>query len=580
MDLEELKKTDLYLLFEKGLNYMRMHNVFRDTDVNYRMYNGNQWEGAKIEGIEQAQYNFIETIVNYKVSVIHNNEWAVHYSSENYESKEYRKTADKTCELLDKKASKVWENDKLSNKFREATYDSAINDEGIMYTTFDKETQEPKNEVLDKNDVQYGNEQSEDIQSQPYIIISQRKPVINIIEYAKANDIPEENLKYIVGDSDTHEQPGEDAKIEKEDMCTFITKFWKENGTVWYEQGTKFAVVKKATNSGLKLYPIAHMTWKHKKGSARGEGEVRYLRPNQLELNKTLARMLLSIKQCAYAQKVANLDKIANPDAINQIGGIIKTKAGMTVDDVSKIFTYIQPATMSTDVSKLINDLISITRELKSAGDIATGGVNPEDASGKAILAVQQASQQPLNDQLIALKQFIEDVARIWLDMWTTYTDDVLKLEEEVIDPRTGDKYYQIVEVPTTVLDSLKGTVKVDITPKSPYDKYARELSLENLLKAGYFNAQRVKELRYYAEALPDDSVMPKQDILEICDKIEEEQQKIAMIQQQAQLMQQRANNFLMADPEAQAQQVIDAQQQVAQQVPQENTDEEVPVTE
>ena len=58
MDLNELEKTALYELYEKGRNYMRMRNVFTDTDRNYRMYNGNQWYGAKIEGIEQAQYNF------------------------------------------------------------------------------------------------------------------------------------------------------------------------------------------------------------------------------------------------------------------------------------------------------------------------------------------------------------------------------------------------------------------------------------------------------------------------------------------------------------------------------------------
>ena len=70
MDIQELKNTDIWELYEKGRNYMRMFSMFSDTDRNYRMYGGNQWEGAKIEGIEQAQYNFIETIVNYKVSTI------------------------------------------------------------------------------------------------------------------------------------------------------------------------------------------------------------------------------------------------------------------------------------------------------------------------------------------------------------------------------------------------------------------------------------------------------------------------------------------------------------------------------
>ena len=562
MDLEELKETEEWQLYEKGLNYMRMRNVFSDTDLNYRMYGGNQWEGAKIEGIEQAQYNFIETIVNYKVSTINQNLWAINFGSENFETREFRKTAEKVCEMLNRKASKVWEKDQMDFKIRTASDDSAINDEGVIYVRYDEETQSPINELINKNDIQYGNEQSQDIEIQPYIVISQRKSIIEMQNYADSQGVSQSELKNIVGDNDVFEQTGEDAKYEKDDMCTLVTKMWKEKGTVWFSQSTRYVEISKPADTGLHYYPVAHFTWKEKKGSARGEGEVRYLIPNQIELNKTLARMLLSIKQCAYSQKVANMDKIANPSALGQVGGIIKTKNGATVEDVSKIFSYIQPSTMSTDVGKLITDLITITRELKNSSEIATGGINPEDASGKAILAVQQASQQPLVKQLAGLKKFIEDIARIWLDMWTVYTPDGMKLEDVETDIQTGEEYTQLVDIPATVLENLQGTVKIDVTPKGAYDKYAQELSLENLLKAGYFNYQKVGELRMYAEALPDDSTMPKQKLLDICEKIEEEQRKIAEINARAMAMQQRVSTFLNSDLESQAGQISNAMAQ------------------
>lgn len=560
MDLDELKTTEIWELYEKGKNYMRQLKVFSDTDLNYRMYGGNQWEGAKIEGIEQAQYNFIETIVNYKVSTINQNLWAMNFSSENFD-RAFRKTAEETCDLLNRKARKVWEKDQMDSKIRVASDDSAINDEGIIYVDYDEEEQSPKNELINKNDIQYGNEQSSDIQSQPYIVISQRKSVIEVENMARAEGLSEEDLRYIIGDTDTAEQPGEDAKIEKDNMVTVVIKMWKEKGTVWFAKSTKYLDIVKPSDTGLTLYPVAHFPWKEKKGSARGEGEVRQLIPNQLELNKTLARMLLSIKQCAYSQKVANMEKIANPSALGQVGGIIKTRGN--VEDVSRIFTYIQPASMSTDVSKLINDLISITRELKNASEIATGGINPEDASGKAILAVQQASQQPLVKQLTGLKKFIEDLARIWLDMWTVYTPDGMVLEEEIKDEKTGETYIQTVDVPASVLQNLKGTVKIDVTPKGAFDKYAQELSLENLLKAGFFAPQMVGQLKIYANALPDDSTMPKQKLLDICEEIEEEQRKIAQINAEAQIIQQRANEFLMGTPEDQANAISDAEQKL-----------------
>ena len=552
-DLKDLPKTDTWELFETGRNYLRRMNVYSDTDLNYRMYNGNQWEGANIQGIEKAQYNFIETIVNYKVSTINQNLYAIHFSSENFEQKEFRKNAKKVCDLLDKKAARVWEKDQMDTKIREISIDSAVNDEGVMFVYYDEDTQSPVNEVLNKNDIQFGNEQSSDIQSQPYIIISRRKPVIAIKEIAQKEGATEEELRYIVSDNDMQDQAGVDAKYEKDDMVTYVTKMWKQDGTVWYQSATKYVDIEKPKDSGLSLYPVDHMVWKDKKGWSRGEGEVRNLIPNQLELNKTLARSLLAIKQCAYAQKVVNIDKIQNPEAVNQVGGTIKTQNGASVEDVSKIFTYIQPASMSTDVSKVMSDLIQITRELKNAGNIATGGINPEQASGKAILAVQQASQQPLTEQAIGLKKFIEGIARIWLDMWTKYTPDGMKLEEDITDPETGEEYTQIVDVPASMLENLKGVVRIDITPTSPYDKYARELSIENMFKAGMFNIQKLPELKIYADILPDDSTMPKQEILDAIEKMEEEQQKIALINAQAQMMQQRANQFLSGDVNQQA---------------------------
>jgi hypothetical protein len=562
-DIEDIKKTDTWELFEKGRNYLRRMNVYSDTDLNYRMYNGNQWEGANIEGIEKAQYNFIETIVNYKVSAINQNLYAIHFNSENFEQKEFRKNAKRVCDLLDKKAAKVWEKDKMDIKVRSISDDAAINDEGVIYTYYDDETQSPVNEVINKNDIQYCNEQSSDIQSQPYIIISQRKPVTVIKEIAEREGATQEELRYIVSDNDMQDQPGTDAKYEKEDMVTLVTKMWKQDGTVWYQSATKYVDIEKPKDTNLTLYPVAHFIWKEKKGWSRGEGEVRGLIPNQLELNKTLARSLLAIKQCAYAQKVVNVDKVVNPSAVNQVGGIIKTKGGANVDDVSKIFTYIQPASMSTDVSRVMGDLITITRELKNASEYATGNVNPEQASGKAILAIQQASQQPLTKQAIGLKNCLEDLARIWLDMWTIYTPDGMKLEEDVTDQETGEEYTQIVDVPASMLQNLKGTVKIDITPTSPYDKYARELSIENMFKAGMFNVQRLPELKIYANLLQDDSTMPKQEILEAIEMMEEEQQKIAMIDAQARMMRQRASQFLNGDIDQQAAQISDAQQMI-----------------
>jgi hypothetical protein len=79
------------------------------------------------------------------------------------------------------------------------------------------------------------------------------------------------------------------------------------------------------------------------------------------------------------------------------------------------------------------------------------------------------------------------------------------------------------------------------------------------MFKAGMFNVQKLPELKIYADILPDDSTMPKQEILDAIEKMEEEQQKIAMIDAQAQMMSQRAGQFLGGDVESQANMINDA---------------------
>ena len=558
-EIKNLKNTDMWDLFEECRNYCRMTGMFTDTEKNYRMYNGNQWEGVKVKGIEPIQENFIKPIVKYKVGNITSNLWQINFSSENFENNEFRETAEKTCEMLNRKARKIWENDGLDYKTKKAVKDSAINSESILYSVFEPEEQTIENEIIDKNDIFYGNENDEDIQKQPYIIIKRRMPVINAREMARNEGVSEEEIKYIIGDKDNFEESGEAAKYEKDDMCTIITKMYKENGTVHYATSSRLVDIKKDTDSGLKLYPIAHLIWEEKKGSARGEGEVKNLIPNQIEYNRILTRSALVVKLTAYQTKIVNRDKISNASDINKVGATLYTNGGQTVDDVNKVVGYINPAQMSPDVEKLRNELIKTTRELAGAGEIATGEINPEKSSGRAILAVQQASQLPLTEQLSSLKAFIEDIARIWLDMLTTYSIDGLTLEEEVLNDETGKESVQLVQVPQTVLEQLKASVKVDITPKGAFDKYAQELSLENMLKAGMFNVQKLSEFKRYVEVLDDDANAPKARLEKIIKSMEEEQEKIAMIEAEARMMQQRAKMFIDSDPQAQIGKINDA---------------------
>ena len=567
MDLNEIKETDIWGLYEKGRNYHRRIGIYTDTDKNYRFYNGNQWEGAKLGDVEPVQKNFIKPIVKYKVSVIHDNLYSVHYSSQNYENRQFQKEAERYCDLLNGYIHRLWEKDKMDFKGRRITKDAAINDEGIIYVNFDREKMMPVHEIVKKNDIYYGNENDDDIQAQPYILIRKRMPVVNAVDFARGEGMSEDKVSYIIGDNDNFEESGDAAKEELDNMVTVVYKMYKQNGTVYYSVSTRWVDIAEDVDTGLSLYPIAHFVWEEKEGSARGEGEVRYLIPNQIEVNRTEVRRVLTVKYQAYPQKVVDTSKVANPQALNTVGGTIRTN-GQPVDDVHKIVGTIPPAQMSPDVKQLQEDLILVTRELAGAGDTATGQVNPESASGRAILAVQQASQAPMTEQKESYKNFIEDIAKIDLEYLVVYSEDGVNMEETVTDPMTGEEYVQMQNVPQTVLEQLQAVVKIDITPKGVYDRFAMEQTMENFLMNGFFHPQRVAEFEAYVKALPDDSVAPKQDLLDGIENIKKQQMQIAQINAQAQIMQQRASQFLMEDVEGQASQIADARRMMMQQQP------------
>ena len=562
MDKIEIQETPIWGLYEQGCNFHRRVGIYTDSKRNYQFYNGDQWDGAKLGDVEPVQKNFIKPIVKYKCSVIHDNLYAIVYNSQNYENPSFRKAAERYCEMLNGYAARIWERDKMDAKLRKITKDAAINDEGIIYVDFDTEKMMPVNETIDKVDIYYGDENNDDIQAQPYILIRKRMPESNAIDLAMSLGMSEDKKEFIIPDNDTLEGAAEPAEIEVDDQVTLVYKFYKKDGTVHFSVATRWVTIAEDEDMGIKLYPIAHFIWEEKKGSARGEGEVRYLIPNQIEVNRTEMRRVLTVKLQAYPQKIANMNKITNPEMLTAVGGIIKTY-DQTVDDVHKIVGTLPPAQMSPDVKLLQDDLIQMTRDLAGAGDTATGEVDPEDASGRAILAVQQAQRAPMTEQKEGCKGLIEDLANIYLEYLIVHAVNGVNLEEKVTDANTGEETIQLVNVPQSALEQLQASVKIDITPKSVYDRFAQEQTIENLLVGGFLSAQRLSELKAYVKALPDDSVAPKVILESIIEYQEEEQRKIARIQQRAQLMQERAQQFLMADVDGQAQQIADARMMI-----------------
>ena len=155
-ELTELIETPVWELYQKCSRFMELRGIYSDTDLNGRMYNGDQLAGLKVQGIEKIQFNVIQPIVNHKTSKITSNLFAINFSPDNIENVEFMETAQKTCDLLNKKASKVFDKDMMDRKIKKWVKKAAINDEAVCYVNYEVSDDIFENEIISKNDIMYG----------------------------------------------------------------------------------------------------------------------------------------------------------------------------------------------------------------------------------------------------------------------------------------------------------------------------------------------------------------------------------------------------------------------------------------
>ena len=542
--LEDCAPTSIWQEYERGVSYNRRKNLYTNTDRNYNFFHGKQWENAKLGDMSPIVINVIKPIVKYKVGVINQNAYSVVFSPSYLESN--AKEANKLCELLSKHTDRFFENQNITSKLRTIVKDACINSEGIFFMYFDENEGrdgEFIGEVVDKNNIYYGDETNENIEEQPYIIIAFRKPVSVVREEAIKKGVSREDIELIVSDEEKKERAGYTNNTNNEEltpMCLELLKLYKKVNadgvkTVHFTKCTKFVEIEKEQDTKMKLYPVAHFVWEEEKGNARGMGDVEPNIPNQIEINKTEMRRAIIVKDSAYPKLAYNKSYIKNLKSLNQVGAKIELE-GAGIDDIRKYVGYINGTSMSADSKYLLDELVNYTQNLAGAGDNASGNIDVTKTSARAILAVQQAQEQPLNEQLYRFKEFLESIARIYLDMIQNYMINGLVISDDV-EQQAVDEMGNITTETVTVgipvsyetLNELKTNVKVDITPTTPFSKMDMEQSLENL-----FTADKIT-FEEWVNALPYDSSYPKKRLEEIIKQREQTKKDISMMQQNAQ---------------------------------------------
>lgn len=501
--------AEIWRRYEKSKDYMTKKNLKERTERSWKFYIGKQWYDTRDSKGEKnlPSMNFIKPSIKYKVSSISQHLLTAIYS-------DLDGTDEETCNALSQLFSISWEKAKMESISWKALKHCAIG--GDTYVYFYSGDTRKKPQVLLNTNILLGDENTSDIQEQPYIIIEERMSVEQLRHEAKLNGASQEVIDGIVPNSNTDTQLLNDDEVS--DKATALIYFEKIDGIVNVARATKSAVYEplhpiqqsrhgEYTGAGLTQYPILNMVWEEFPNTARGVGEVEQLLSNQLEANKMLARRAISSKQTSFPRVAYDETAVANPEEIDTVGGKIKLNGGQT-QPVSSLITYLNPASQSPDAKELTDELIDKTRDLSGAGDVMMGNYNPSRVAGTAITTIREQQELPLNEQVEMYQNFVEDVALLWYELWIVYNPVSIKMGN--------------VEVNTSVLQEQKPSIKIDITENTTLSKAAEQTEITNLLMNDKISFEE------YVELLPDQATISKKKLLSIIQKRKLQQEQMA----------------------------------------------------
>jgi len=507
-------ETDEWKQYQAGIDYNHKINLYETVNKNERFYAGDQWNGVVSNGLPTPVFNILKRIINYFVSAILSSNTTIHFvpeavSSNTPEEEERIKSA---AQLLSNYSNTLWEKNKMNSKLRQWLLDSAISGDACGYVWWNASIdagQTAKGDIdvdsIDNVNVFFGDPNEKDVQKQRYIIISARELVANLQDEARANGIPEDKVLKIGSDEETFYQSGDrsqvqlDYKFDGFGKTTSLLKLYRKNGKIFAKKITKFTTIRDEWDTKLTLYPVTWMNWDVRKNSYHGQALVTGIIPNQIFINKMFAMAMMSLMHTAFPKVIYNKNMITAWN--NQIGAAIGIER-MGNESVGNVAQYLNPGVMSGQVMQTIDLAINYTKDMLGASDNLLGDINPERASGRSIIAVQQAAAVPLENIKQHMYQFLEDMGYIWLDYMANYYG-TRKIDAEILGKR------QVVEFNFDDLQKMKFRIKVEVGASSYWSELASIETLDRLLQ------QQAISFKQYLERIPVGLIAQKQSLLE-----------------------------------------------------------------
>ena len=523
--------------FKEAVQYKRSMGYYDTWAECERFKIGDQWPPPteKTKDLPRPVVNVIKRIVEQKTAVVlAENPTLYFYPDEGTPDEGISEYETQGAELFTQAAKNTWYNVRMDDMNDQAvdlaaTVGTAFShwywDNSIIAGDPSKGTAfigDIAGEILGPDKVFVGKPDEEELQKQPWIIITSRMLLREAREkYRKTAAELGVNVDEIQPDNDNSNEVYDALRItQSPKYVNVIHRYWK----TW--QGPRcfvnYAVVINGKVVRLEtplyegdLYPLAVFRWNMQQGAFYGIGEVHGLIPNQKQINRMLAIYLLSLYTVGWP-KIKYRPGVVDPSQFdNMPGGFIAD-----LDPQLNGWKYEQPQSIASgNVTSLLDQLLSISKELSGANEAFLGEAPGADLNASAIMALQRAANTPVERIRKRFYRYLEDVARIWELFYKRFYQ-----EERVIRIRGAEKPEGFIYFRGTDYYDLRLGVKVQAGAGSVYSEILLISELKEMLAKGYISFDEYLEM------------LPKQ-AFPFAEKILEKRRQMAARQAQMQAM-------------------------------------------
>jgi len=489
--------------YKDGLSYLRKMGFLDKWPEYERFKSGDQWPAAtaRTKSLPRPVFNLIKMIETHKVANVMSEQINMLFSRE--EADETQGQED-IGDLFSRYSAATWENIKQDDINEEALDIAANTGTVAVHYYYDMSIKggvqmpyigEMQGEVIDPINIFFGNEQQRNVQRQPYIIISSRESVKSVRDYARGNGMSKDMVSQIKPDKDTQDEGYDMAKTEVADSgkVTVITRYWKGNGgKIMFSKASSGMTIKKPTDTMLSRYPIAVMQWERRKKSIRGIGDTEGLIPNQKAINTLVAMQILSVQLTGWPKLIYKKGAIDPSKITNAPGEMIEDHLPVGQGDGAK---YLTPGNISAVAGNLVESILAYTRQMTGADEASTGSAPSADLNATAIMLLQKASAIPIESIKRRFYSFIEDIGRIWEDIWKVKYNLPRQINLKDDD---GEDYSAVFD--GSQYQDVPMQLKIDVGPSSTYSESLMLSSLDKALDRG--DIDYVQYLKYAPHAV------------------------------------------------------------------------------